>query len=173
MCVDIMYVCIYVCPQSLRLSTLDSFKPISQTYPSVPLFVSCILLRPGWRSLSLPSLAPFLLFILATLIISSRCLVGSRMSLDVDFLFTNTPLDDSPLPLRTKLLPEDPRVHLTTDVFLQLVRLCVESNSSSFEGRFHSQTFGVAIPCLSSPGKLIMEYFESHLLPSIYLHLSV
>lgn len=96
------------------------------------------------------------------------------MSLDVDLVFTNVPLDDSPLPLRTKPLPKDPRVPLTTDVFLQLVRLCVESNSSSLEGRFHSQTFGVAIPSLSPVlANLFMEYIESQLLPSIYLRPSV
>ncbi|XP_069999233.1 uncharacterized protein, partial [Penaeus vannamei] len=94
---------------------------------------------------------------------------ASMLSLDVDSLFTKVPLDDVLAFLQRKLPAEDPRLPLPTEVFLQLIRLCVESNSFSFEGRFYSQTFGVAMGSPLSPvlANLYMEFFESELLPSI------
>nr|BAM35674.1 putative reverse transcriptase [Penaeus japonicus] len=96
---------------------------------------------------------------------------STMMSLDVESLFTNVPLDDVLAFLQRNLLPEDPRLPLPTAVFLQLIRLCVDSNSFSFERRFYSQTFGVAMGSPLSPvlANLFMEYFEAELLPSISL----
>ena len=84
-------------------------------------------------------------------------------------LFTNVPLDDVLNFLQRKFFPEDLRLPLPTDIFLQLIRLCVESNSFSFEGKFYSQTFGVAMGSPLSPvlANLYMEFFESELLPSL------
>ncbi|XP_063592242.1 uncharacterized protein LOC134769443, partial [Penaeus indicus] len=100
---------------------------------------------------------------------------ATMLSLDVDSLFTKVPLDDVLAFLERSLPPEDPRLPLPTDVFLQLIRLCVESNSFSFEGRFYSQTFGVAMGSPLSPvlANLFMEFFESELLPSISLRPTV
>ncbi|XP_069995116.1 uncharacterized protein [Penaeus vannamei] len=97
------------------------------------------------------------------------------MSLDVDSLFTKVPLDEVLAFLQRKLPAEDPRLPLPTDVFLQLIRLCVESNSFAFESRFYSQIFGVAMGSPLSPVlvNLFMEFFESELLPSISLRPSV
>lgn len=70
--------------------------------------------------------------------------------------------------LQRKLPGENACLPLLTDVILQLIRLCVESNPFSFEGRFYSPAFGVSMGIPLSPvlANLFMEYFKSELLPS-------
>ena len=91
------------------------------------------------------------------------------LSLDVESLFTNVPLDDVLSFLRTKVSEGTVQLPLPTDVFLDLIRLCVDSNSFSFHGKFYSQIFGVAMGSSLSPvlANLYMEYFESVLLPTL------
>ncbi|XP_069186448.1 uncharacterized protein [Procambarus clarkii] len=91
------------------------------------------------------------------------------LSLDVDSLFTNVPLDDVLSFLRQKASESLLPLPLPTDVFLDLIRLCVESNSFSFNGKYYTQTFGVAMGSPLSPvlANFYMEYFETVLLPSI------
>ena len=94
---------------------------------------------------------------------------NSMLSLDVESFFTNVPLEEVLDFLQRKLEPEDTRLPLPTDTFLELIRLCVDSNSFSFNDNFYSQTYGVAMGSPLSPvlANLYMEYFESELLPSI------
>lgn len=47
--------------------------------------------------------------------------------------------------LITSLHQKVPRIPLPPVVFLQLIRLCGDSNSTSLEGRFYAQTFNIAI----------------------------
>ena len=91
------------------------------------------------------------------------------LSLDVESLFTNVPLDDVLSFLRRKVSEGSVHLPLPTDVFLDLIRLCVDSNSFSFNGKFYSQIFGVAMGSPLSPvlSNLYMEYFESELLPTL------
>ena len=101
-----------------------------------------------------------------------RNLSPERMlSLDVESLFTNVPLDDVLSFLRTKVTEGTVQLPLPTDVFLDLIRLCVDSNSFSFHGKFYSQIFGVAMGSPLSPvlANLYMEYFESVLLPTLHV----
>lgn len=88
------------------------------------------------------------------------------MSLDIESLCIKVPLDDV-LTFFQKLPVEDFRLPLPTDVFFKLIRLRVESDSFSFKSRFYSQIFGVVMSSPLSPGlaNLLMEYFESELLP--------
>ena len=94
---------------------------------------------------------------------------GTMLSLDVESLFTNVPLDETLAFLERKLEPVDPRLPLPTRVFLDLIRLCVQSTSFSFNGQYYSQTYGVAMGSSLSPvlANLYMEFFESKYLPRI------
>ena len=93
------------------------------------------------------------------------------LSLDVESLFTNVPLDETLAFLERKLEPVDPRLPLPTRVFLDLIRLCVQSTSFSFNGQYYSQTYGVAMGSSLSPvlANLYMEFFESELMPTLPL----
>ena len=59
------------------------------------------------------------------------------LSLDVDFLFTNVALEDVLGFLQRKLALEDPCLPLPMAAFLDLVRLCVDSNYFSFNGHYY------------------------------------
>ncbi|XP_069993128.1 uncharacterized protein [Penaeus vannamei] len=72
---------------------------------------------------------------------------ATMMSLDIDSLFTKVPLDDVLNFHQRKLTTEDARLPLPTDIF-QLIRLCVGSNSFSFESRSYSQTFTELSPSI-------------------------
>ncbi|XP_069995021.1 uncharacterized protein [Penaeus vannamei] len=132
------------------------------------------------KFITCPSLASSLQFTFATQDVISHVPGVSQVSmlrLDVDSLLTKVLLDDVLAFLQRKLPVEDPRL-LLTDVFLQLIRLCVESNSFSSEGRFYPQTFGVAMGSPLSPvlANLYMEFFddsppkETWHLPVLSLH---
>lgn len=91
------------------------------------------------------------------------------ISLAVDSLFLKVLLHILGF-LQRKLPDEDPRFPLPTDIFLQLIHLCVESYYFPFEDRFYSQTFGFTI---GSPLPPVLAdlclYFETKLHPSISL----
>nr|XP_053627747.1 uncharacterized protein LOC128685277 [Cherax quadricarinatus] len=91
------------------------------------------------------------------------------LSLDVESLFTNVPLDDVLDFLREKAHEGFLHLPIPTDVFLDLIRLCVDSNSFSFQGKYYSQTFGVAMGSPLSPvlANLYMENFKTVLLPTL------
>ena len=55
------------------------------------------------------------------------------------------------------------------NVFIQLIRLCVDCNALSFGSQFYMQKFGMGMGSPLSPilSNLYMEYYESTLLPTI------
>ena len=63
----------------------------------------------------------------------------------------------------------DFRLPLPTDVIVDLIRLCVEENVFTYDGKFYKQVFGCAMGSPLSPvlSNFFMEYFESELLPNI------
>ena len=95
------------------------------------------------------------------------------LSLDVESLFTNVPLDDVTGFLRSKLTNDniDLPDGLTIDMLIELIKLCCESTVFSFNGSFYRQKSGVAMgsPLACILANLFMEYFETVLLPRLPL----
>ena len=93
------------------------------------------------------------------------------LSLDVESLFTNVPIEPLLSFLRRKHaedlvpLPEG----YTIDGLLDLIRLCVKSTVFSFNGRYYRQRQGVAMGSPLGPvlAGLYMEFFENELLHTI------
>ena len=82
-------------------------------------------------------------------------------------LFTNVPQDDI-----LNFLPEiigDELDGISCNKIVELIKLCVQNSSFTFNGEFFSQTFGIAMGNPLSPilANLYMEYFETKLLPSV------
>ena len=58
---------------------------------------------------------------------------------------------------------------LPVNVIIDLIKLCVEENVFTYNGKFYKQVFGCAMGSPLSPvlSNFFMEYFESELLPNI------
>ena len=91
------------------------------------------------------------------------------VSFDVDSLFTKVPLDDVLDFLTRKLSSCDLDLGMPSDVFIDLLKLCVTSNAFSFGNNFYMQCFGMGMGSPLSPilSNIYMEYFETKLLPTI------
>ena len=91
------------------------------------------------------------------------------LSLDVFSLFTNVPLNETHLYIERKIEEGIIIPPIPSGPFIQLIRLCVESNSFSFHGNYYTQIFGVAMGSPLSPvlAGLWMCHIETDLLPSL------
>ena len=89
------------------------------------------------------------------------------VSFDVKSLFTKVPIND----LLTYLRPElnKHNFDLPTDTILDLIKLCVNENKFTFNGKFFKQKFGLSMGNPLSPvlSNLFMEFFEINLLSRI------
>ena len=94
---------------------------------------------------------------------------GKMLSFDVDSLFTNVPIDDVLQFLKRKLPSTGVNLGMPIDVFVELVKLCVDSGAFSHDSKFYMQCFGMSMGSPLSPvlSNLYMEYFETELLPQI------
>ena len=91
------------------------------------------------------------------------------VSFDVDSLFTKVPIDDVMEFLSRKLPNSGLDLGMPTDTFIELLRLCVNSNAFSFGNNFFIQCFGMGMGSPLSPilSNLYMEFYETELLPTI------
>ena len=95
---------------------------------------------------------------------------GKMISYDVVSLFTNVDLNCTLEFLERKLATlGEGRLPLPTKVIIDLIRLCVEENVFTYNGKYYKQVFGCAMGSPLSPvlSNFFMEYFESELLPNI------
>ena len=95
---------------------------------------------------------------------------GKMVSYNVASLFTKVDLSCT-LDFLSRKLPEfyPTELPLPVNVFIDLIRLCVNDNVFTYNGKFYQQTFGCAMgfplpPVLSN---FFIEYFECELLPTI------
>jgi hypothetical protein len=91
------------------------------------------------------------------------------VSFDVDSLFTNVPLDETLIYLERYLQNNNLNLPIPSDVFIKLVKLCMETCFFSCNDNFYSQTRGLPMGNCLSPvlSGVFMEFFEKELLPSI------
>lgn len=101
--------------------------------------------------------------------LNSTCQVRMA-SLDVTSLFTNVPSEDVLNFIERKIIADQIILPIPRDVFMSLLRLCIEGNVFEFSGRYYRQHFGVSMGSPLSPvlAGLFMEYFETELLPTIH-----
>lgn len=91
------------------------------------------------------------------------------LSLDVSALFTSVPLDCVLNFIKSKYNQNVIELPIPIDVFLDLIRLCVNNNYFTFNNEYYLQTFGVAMGSPLSPvlANIFMEYLESEYLPNL------
>ena len=89
------------------------------------------------------------------------------VSFDVVSLFTKVPVDDLFEFLKLKL--DDANLPHTSEVIIELIKLCVMDCKLVFEGSFYLQKFGFAMGNPLSPllSNLYMEFFETRILRRI------
>lgn len=89
------------------------------------------------------------------------------VSFDVKSLFTRVPVDDL-LEYLAEIL-DNYDLPFSTNVVLELIKLCVCDSVFTFNGKFYTQKFGMAMGNPLSPvlSNLYMEFFETKFLPSI------
>ena len=89
------------------------------------------------------------------------------ISFDVVSLFTKVPVNDLLEYLAESLDNYD--LPFSTDIILELIQLCVCDSVFTFDGKFYTQKFGMAMGNPLSPvlSNLFMEFFETKFLPNI------
>ena len=91
------------------------------------------------------------------------------VSLDKTSLFTNVPVEDVLNFIDRHIQNNRIQVPIPHEVFMSLLRLCVEGTVFEFESLFFRQRHGIAMGSPMSPGLagLCMEYFECELLSTL------
>ena len=91
------------------------------------------------------------------------------VSLDITSLFTNVPVEDVLNFIDRQIQNNRIQVPVPREMFMSLLRLCVEGTVFEFEGLFFRQRHGIAMGSPLSPvlAGLFMEYFECELLSTL------
>ena len=91
------------------------------------------------------------------------------VSLDVDSLFTNVPVEETLSFLRNHLQTNPLNLTFSIDIFLELIDLCIKKCLFYCNDLYYNQIRGFPMGSCLSPilSNLFMEYFERDLLPSV------